>query len=954
MKKISLVFLLCFSVAYSQNSDSLRSESFYQEALRFSSERMYDSVFLYLDKCISSSEKGKYYPVYYNALLFKGNMFISYGKLAEAGELYKRLQKEAEQNLGKDEPLLLTIYSSHVVYHAYNRDKVSRDFFINKTKRWVEEHGVPKEKVLEYLRFLDNISKMVLDDGDYYESIEHAQQALDIIQTAPGEKSQYDETSILINETIGSANIALEKYLEALKAFERGISIAEANKTVNPEIIWRLKRRISYAYLKVEEVDKAIELCREVLNRKAKYLYPQQKEYDQSVLNHILGHSYTEKGEYTLAREYLSKAIKQRKAFYLNYQKFTRHREIGNSLYRLAELQIKEGKKEAALKSLQKSLPHFSYSFSDTLSSANPELDDLIYTYFYLKDILKRKGDLQAEIARKKQDIPGMNSALKTYQLLLDLIHRDRKRFKAEQTKFFILEKAKPSFEAAIKLALDLYEKTEKEEYAELAYRFSEESKAVLLFASLQASQLKNSLFLPDSLREKEENLKRELVDYQEQIYKLSSKTNAQDSVIANYRKEAFRIKEELKKLESYLAEHYPDYFELKNSPQHLSIAEIQKKLKDKESRLLEYFVGQENIFSFEIGPNYFYHKTIPYSSKLNQALVGLIQSLHGNQAYNRSDFAENSQYIFQQIFSSQANQDNAIKSLIIIADDLLGYLPFEALSSANHSEGQTSYLLANNYISYAYSANILFSQKTSTTNRAKEKWIGYAPAYTADKFLAFNQEEVTTINTLYEGRSRLAELATKSDFFQFAPDHNIIHLAMHGYVNDDDPLYSYLDFYSKQEESDSSKLFAHEIFLMDLDAELVVLSACKTGFGPLAKGEGIMSLARSFVSSGCPSIAMSLWESDGSVSKLLMEKFYRNLEDGLAKDEALQKAKLSYLQEAPPNRKAPQYWANFVLIGEASPIKTSRIWWYILGGFLSILIFYATAQFSKKSKKFD
>ena len=120
------------------------------------------------------------------------------------------------------------------------------------------------------------------------------------------------------------------------------------------------------------------------------------------------------------------------------------------------------------------------------------------------------------------------------------------------------------------------------------------------------------------------------------------------------------------------------------------------------------------------------------------------------------------------------------------------------------------------------------------------------------------------------------------------------------------------------------------------MNAELAVLSACNTGRGQLAKGEGVISLARAFKYAGCSNVLMSLWQADDEATAQIMQDFYRHLQKGLGKDEAIRQAKLDYLTAS--NRNHPFFWGAFVLIGDDAPLRQSSNWhWYvaalILGG---------------------
>jgi len=103
------------------------------------------------------------------------------------------------------------------------------------------------------------------------------------------------------------------------------------------------------------------------------------------------------------------------------------------------------------------------------------------------------------------------------------------------------------------------------------------------------------------------------------------------------------------------------------------------------------------------------------------------------------------------------------------------------------------------------------------------------------------------------------------------------------------------------------------EVTRLKLNADLVVLSACRTGQGKLANGEGVSGLARAFLYAGSRGVVCSLWSVDDKATADLMTGMYRRLKDGIASGDALREAKLEMIKAG----KAPLYWAPFILIGE-------------------------------------
>jgi CHAT domain-containing protein len=141
------------------------------------------------------------------------------------------------------------------------------------------------------------------------------------------------------------------------------------------------------------------------------------------------------------------------------------------------------------------------------------------------------------------------------------------------------------------------------------------------------------------------------------------------------------------------------------------------------------------------------------------------------------------------------------------------------------------------------------------------------------------------------------------------------VHFATHGMISEQQPQYSSLVLTLDEDPNEDGLLQVHEIFNLKLSADLVVLSACRTGLGKEVRGEGMIGLTRAFLYAGASSVVVSLWSVvDRSTAGLMMD-FYERLDRVSDKAAALQQAKLKMMQT---RRYAhPYYWAPFVLVGE-------------------------------------
>ena len=175
---------------------------------------------------------------------------------------------------------------------------------------------------------------------------------------------------------------------------------------------------------------------------------------------------------------------------------------------------------------------------------------------------------------------------------------------------------------------------------------------------------------------------------------------------------------------------------------------------------------------------------------------------------------------------------------------------------------------------------------------------------------------------TRFEG-----EAAREHDVREGAAGKAVLHFATHAIVRDDDPFASFLAL--SRSGDDDGLLTAQEIYRLRLDADLVVLSACRSAGGRVT-GDGIATFARAFIYAGAPSIVASLWDVADEPTNRLLPAFYRSWLAGASKARALRTAQLALLKElragtlqidTPAGRVSlpehPVFWAGFALIGE-------------------------------------
>jgi CHAT domain-containing protein/tetratricopeptide (TPR) repeat protein len=188
----------------------------------------------------------------------------------------------------------------------------------------------------------------------------------------------------------------------------------------------------------------------------------------------------------------------------------------------------------------------------------------------------------------------------------------------------------------------------------------------------------------------------------------------------------------------------------------------------------------------------------------------------------------------------------------------------------------------------------------------------GAAPAL---RPLPFSREEVQRIAALFGAGARqfLGADATEAQARSVGPDVRYLHFATHGLLDARSPLDSALVL-ARGQAADDGLLQAWEVRdRLHLDADLVTLSACESGLGREARGEGLIGLSRAFQDAGARSVLASLWAISDRSTAPFMESFYRRVRAGAARDIALQEAQVASLREGAH----PYHWAAFQLSGD-------------------------------------
>lgn len=246
--------------------------------------------------------------------------------------------------------------------------------------------------------------------------------------------------------------------------------------------------------------------------------------------------------------------------------------------------------------------------------------------------------------------------------------------------------------------------------------------------------------------------------------------------------------------------------------------------------------------------------------------------------------------------------------TLTVSPHGVLHYLPFAALMDGDQ------YLVDRYSLRMTPSATALVYLKTDKPDKVGKLLALGNPDLGNPKFdLPHAQEEAVQVAQMFPNSRALVRLeASKTAVRELGSSFSILHFASHGVFDSDSPLNSGLEL-ARGTESDG-RLTVTDLYSMQLDAQLVTLSACQTGLGRILSGDDVMGLTRGFLHAGARSIVASLWSVDDAATSELMINFYRNLDEHGVRD-ALRIAQLETRKTHPE----PMFWAAFEVMGSAN-----------------------------------
>ncbi|MUH34680.1 CHAT domain-containing protein [Zobellia amurskyensis] len=735
-----------------------------------------------------------------------------------------------------------------------------------------------------------DLSISYLEVGDFQKAIETLNQILSLSKNDAKKWQFLLNTHILLADSYGTMNYADNKS-EMEYHLKQADSLVKANKLEKSFQDNQIKVLYGNLYLKTGRFSTAKNMYKQVLSNPSVF-----SKKELAIVYNNYGYCLLQNNEIEEALNNINLALQTLPNYSL-------------ALESLGDLNLQKNNYKEGLEYYQKSILAViqTPNLSKIMDLPNTEEIELTKDKLNLLRHIIAKANGWAKYYKYKNNNNFLVNSLQTFKKadeLIDIIKRENTEF---QSKVYWREQSSELYANAIETCFLLKRPEE-------AFYYMERNKALLLLEDLSNEDAKQIANIPTEKAQQEFNLKRA-------IFLSENKLQEQKGLIDNDSLEVLKttIRNNKYKYERFihsLEVSYPNYAKFKKKVDVLPLNDLQTKYITEDKATLHYILNEEDGYGLLTTTDttlLFRLKNIP---KINEEVELLIAAL-ADGVSDIDNFTTISNKVFQDLIPEKVYQKILGKQLTIIPDYTLQQIPFESLviDSTN-----LKYLFEEVEIGYAYSASLLHHNQ-KTAQHSDIDLLGVAPIVFNDLKLPelfFSKNEVKNIAEVFPSKILLNNEATKTNFIENVANHSVLHLATHADIGDgENPWVAFSD----------SKMYLKEIYATKNQADMVVLSGCNTSNGALKRGEGVMSLARGFFYSGAKSVVSTLWPVSDEAGKEILINFYKNLNEGLTKSKALQKAKLAYLKNTEEKElKHPYYWAGYVALGDNSPLTDEPI----------------------------
>ncbi len=685
---------------------------------------------------------------------------------------------------------------------------------------------------------------------------------------------------------------------------------------------------VANVYTQIQQYDSAHQYYQRSLE-----LY--EKLGDQNEITLVyqnIGINYYQLTHYDSAEFFLTKAVNLRQQIYGE-----KHFRTSGSLREKGTYYLQLGELDSALLNYQQSIVAAAGPvFNSFHPHANPTKESLVADDDgSLLNALYLKGYTLKRLYDRDHELTTLELSLNTLLLAIELMDVNQRLYQLEGSTLLMAEDNYGVFENALDVCYQLYQLTDNQDFIEAAFFVMEKSKARLLFDTFSDLQQSRMVGIPDSMVNIENTIKTRYAALSRGLEIQRKQDPPNPGKILEMENQVFEATVELEQFRESLQTQYPLYTSTtKNEP--LELNAIREKVSEKNQVFVNYFWGDSTVFTVVLTKNQISFFKQPVDSL--QQLVTTYQNhivnepKFTNQTTWFQEYVQTAYGLYQRLFKDVKLEDSPV---VIAADGPLRFIPFEGLVTSlpkahNHDYGTLAYLVRKVPTSYVYSANLWALDLEIESQTMKVLGFSHSDPYPTDVVgkneLPGTGREIELLKSQISGSFFSGPNATKQQFFENAQDHDIVHLAIHGISDSVSRLNNRLLFRDANNLDGTDPLYTYELYNLQLNTRLAVLSACESGIGKNFRGEGVYSMSRAFSYAGCPTTVMSLWRISDKTTPEILGHFYRQLRKGMDIDQALRLAKLKYLEDNSGNLAHPNYWSAMVVHG-ATNRMVQRSW---------------------------
>ena len=902
MKKVIFlfaVFILLINI-YADQSLSLKYKSIINLAIKYYKKGEYAQAIPYYEKALIFAKILNLLEEEIKSLIDMGNCYWFIGNYQKSVGYYfdalnlaekigdKKTKSECLRNLG------LTYWKLNDIQKAI--------YYYKKALEVAKEIGDKKRQA----RCLNNLAFIYRSQGEYIKTLDCLEEALDIFRSL---NNDYGTQKCL--NSLGVLYWYLGYYTKAVDYYKQALDLARKLDERKEE--GKILNNLGIIHRHLDDYERALEYYNQALNLSK--LEGERKD-EARWLNNV-GNVYFDKGDYNKALSYYK-------------QSYEISKEVNDQI-NLVNLTCNLGLTYARLQNYPEAIKYSKMALE--LSKETGQFNVMWEAYFDLAQAYEKQNKYEL--------------ALENYEKAIKLIESLRSRIKISDYKAGFLRDKVEAYHGMINLLFKLYKLNPSPEYIKKAFNLAERAKARAFLDSLAESQIEIGKGIDPILRKQE----KEITSAISRIYTKLVNSNLTKEERRRMLAELDSLENELEDVKRRIIQKSPAYANLKY-PEPVTLEEAQSKLLDEKSAFLEYSLGKENSYLFVVTKNNIKMFALPPQEKIEQKvfnyMIFISQPAPPSKEKIRKGYNAGYQ-LYRTLIIPALKEINKMDKLYIIPDGILHYLPFETLVMKNKGT-KAKFLIEKYEIAYAPSTSVLREIVAREVEEKKEKdkksLIAFGdPVFgkaeiTGDKTqfiirrglyseagfkfnrLKFSGIEVNEISALFPKEKRDVFLREKAKEevvkYRDLRKYKIIHFATHGFIDDVRPSRSAVVLTLDNDPKEDGFLQMREIFNLDLDAELVTLSACQTGLGKLIKGEGIVGLSRAFFYAGASSVLMSLWTVNDHAAAQFMERFYFHLKNANPKAKALRRVKLEMIRSKTA-LSHPYYWAGFILSGEGN-----------------------------------